>query len=89
VRRLCTTRICCIMKMVITKLSITKGRLATATVAIVLLVAVFIAGAQHGYDLGYTDGENKANGWWIDKKSQYYEAAKIKKKRISLKYNQI
>lgn len=68
---------------------ITKSRLLTAAVLLFLLVAVFFAGAHHGYSLGYTDGENRANGWWIDKKSRYYESGEIKKKRISLKYNQI
>jgi hypothetical protein len=53
------------------------------------MVSVFLAGAHRGYDLGYTDGENTANGWWIDKKSRYYESAEVIKKRINLKYNQI
>ena len=68
---------------------ITKGRLILATVTIILLVAVYLAGARHGYDLGYAGGENKANGWWIDKKSRYYESAEVKKKRLYLKHNQI
>ena len=68
---------------------ITRGRLIAATVTIILLVGVFLAGAHHGYDLGYVDGENRANGWWIDKKTSYYESAEIKKKRINLKHNQI
>jgi hypothetical protein len=68
---------------------ITKGRLIKATAAITLLVAVFLIGAQRGYDLGFAEGEKKANGWWIDKKSRYYESSEIKKKRISHKYNQI
>ena len=67
----------------------TKGRLVTAGLLIFLLVTVFFAGAHHGYSLGFVDGENKANGWWIDKKSRYYESAEIRKKRINLKYNQI
>lgn len=75
------------MKLLIAK--ITKVRLVKAAVAIVLLVAFFMAGAQRGYDLGFVEGEKKANGWWIDKKSRYYESAEIKKKRINLKYNQI
>ncbi|MBC2712963.1 MAG: hypothetical protein HGJ94_18805 [Desulfosarcina sp.] len=68
---------------------ITRDRLIAATVAVLLLVTVFLAGAHHGYDLGYTDGENQANGWWIDKKSHYYESAEVKKKRVNLKHNQI
>lgn len=68
---------------------ITKGRLIATAVTILLLISVFLAGAHRGYNLGYTDGENTANGWWIDKKSRYYESAEIKKKRINLKYNQI
>lgn len=68
---------------------ITRGRLIAATVTIILLVAVFLAGARHGYDLGYVNGENRANGWWIDKKTRYYESAEIRKKRINLKHNHI
>lgn len=68
---------------------ITKGRLITATVVIILLVTGFLAGAQHGYNLGYREGENRTNGWWIDKKTHYYESAEIRKKRISLKHNHI
>ncbi len=68
---------------------ITRGRFIAATVTLFLLVAVFLAGARHGYDLGHVDGENKANGWWIDKKTQYYESAEVRKKRINLKHNHI
>ena len=68
---------------------ITKGRLIAATVTLILLVAGFLAGAQHGYNLGYLDGENRANGWWIDKKTHYYESSEIRKKRINLKHNHI
>ncbi|WP_155318281.1 hypothetical protein [Desulfosarcina alkanivorans] len=68
---------------------ITKGKLITAAVAILLLISVFLAGAHRGYNLGYTDGENTANGWWIDKKSRYYESAEVRKKRVQRKYNQI
>ena len=68
---------------------ITKGRLITATVTLILLVAGFLAGAQHGYNLGYLDGENRANGWWIDKKTHYYESAEVTKKRINQKHNHI
>jgi hypothetical protein len=71
------------------KAFITKGRLVKAAVAILLMAAIFLAGAQRGYDLGYVDGENRANNWWIDKKSHYYESTKIKQKRINLKYNEI
>ena len=67
----------------------TTGRFFLAAVAILLLVAVFLAGAHRGYDLGYTDGQNTANGWWIDKKSRYYESAEIKKKRITRHFNRI
>jgi hypothetical protein len=35
------------------------------------------------------DGENKANGWWIDKKARYYDAAEVRKKRINRKHNHI
>lgn len=68
---------------------ITKSRLIAATVAIIFLAAVFLAGARHGYHLGYVDGENKANGWWIDKKARYYESSEIRKKRINRKLNHI
>ena len=68
---------------------VTKGRLIAATVTIIILIAVFLIGARHGYDLGYTDGENRANGWWIDKKSHYYESTEVRKKRINLKHNHI
>ena len=68
---------------------LSKGRLITATIFILVLFAVYVSGARHGYHLGYTDGQNSANGWWIDKKSQYYESAQIKKKRIIEKHNHI
>lgn len=68
---------------------ITKGRIIAATIAILLVVAGFLTGAHHGYDLGYVAGENRANGWWIDKKTRYYESAEIRKKRINLKHNHI
>jgi hypothetical protein len=68
---------------------ITKGRLFAAAVIIILLVAGFLVGVHHGYNLGYREGENRTNGWWIDKKTQYYESAEIRKKRINLKHNHI
>lgn len=68
---------------------ITKGRLFATIVAILLLTGAFLAGARQGYEIGYNDGEKTANGWWIDKKSRYYESAEVKKKRINLKFNQI
>jgi hypothetical protein len=73
----------------IMKSLITKSRVIVATVTIILLAAVFLIGAHRGYDLGYSDGEDTANGWWIDKKARYYESSEIKKKRIHRKYNQI
>jgi len=66
-----------------------KSWLITIALAAMMLVTVFFAGAQRGYDLGYKDGEAKANGWWIDKKSRYYESAEIKKKRIRHHHNYI
>lgn len=71
------------------KAFITKGRLIKAAMAIILMTAIFLAGAQRGYDLGYVDGESRANTWWIDKKSNYYESTKIKQKRIDLRYNEV
>lgn len=71
------------------RLLITKGRLIAVTVGIILVLAVFLAGARQGYNFGYTDGENRANGWWIDKKTRYYESAEVMKKRINLKHNHI
>ena len=71
------------------KALITKGRLVKVAMAIFLMAAIFMVGAQRGYDLGFVDGENKANTWWIDKKSNYYESTKIKQKRINLKYNEV
>ena len=68
---------------------VTLSRLITTTAAALLLVAVFFFGAHRGYNLGYSHRENSANGWWIDKKSRYYESSEIKKKRINLKYKQI
>jgi hypothetical protein len=67
----------------------TKGRLITAAIGIVFMVAVFLLGARQGYNLGYTDGQNKANGWWIAQKSRYFDSGKIRKKRFALKYNRI
>jgi hypothetical protein len=69
--------------------TITKGRLIAAAIGIILFASVFLAGAHRGYNLGFTDGESRANGWWIDKKSRYYESAEVKKKRINLKFNRI
>jgi hypothetical protein len=83
-REIKVQRICSIMK-----LFITRGRLVKAAMALILMAAIFLAGARRGYDLGFTDGETRTNSWWIDKKSNYYEATKIKQKRISLKYNEI
>jgi len=71
------------------KTCVTKGRLIVAAVSIIVLAAVFLAGARHGYDLGYTDGEKRTNGWWIDKKARYYESGEVRKKRINLKLNHI
>lgn len=68
---------------------ISKSRIITATVIIILMTIVFIAGVRHGYDIGFSDGENRANGCWIDKKSRYYESAEIKKKRLTLNHNAI
>ena len=34
---------------------ITKGRLIAATITLLFLLAGFLAGARHGYDLGYVD----------------------------------
>ena len=67
----------------------TKGRLFMAALSIILLVAVFLAGARHGYHLGYAEGERRTNGWWIDKKARYYESGEVRKKRITLKLNHI
>ena len=67
----------------------TRGKLLMAAVGIILLAAVFLAGARHGYDLGYTEGEKRTNGWWIDKKARYYESGEVRKKRITLKLNHI
>ena len=67
----------------------TKGRLFMAAAGIIVLVAVFLAGTRHGYDLGYTEGEKRTNGWWIDKKARYYESGEVRKKRINLKLNHI
>lgn len=68
---------------------VTRGRLIAATVTLFLLAVIFLAGAHHGYHLGFVDGENRANGWWIDKKTSYYESGEIKRKRINLKHNHI
>ena len=68
---------------------ITRGKLITTAIAILVLATIFLAGARHGYNLGYVDAENRTNGWWIDKKARYYESAEIKKKQIHRKHNQI
>ena len=67
----------------------TRDKMCLATVGLLLLIAVFLAGARHGYDLGYAEGEKRTNGWWIDKKAHYYESGEIRKKRFSRKLNQI
>ena len=71
------------------KVFFTKGRLFMAAAGIIVLVAVFLAGTRHGYYLGYTEGEKRTNGWWIDKKARYYESGEVRKKRINLKLNHI
>lgn len=71
------------------KVLFTKSRLFMAALVIILLVAVFLAGARHGYDLGYVEGERRTNGWWIDKKARYYESGEVRKKRINLNFNHI
>ena len=68
---------------------ITKGRVIAVTITLIFMAVTFLAGAQHGYDLGFVDGENKANCWWIDKKASYYESGEIKRKRLNLKHNYI
>lgn len=68
---------------------VTKGRIIALLVSMVLFAATFVVGARHGYQLGFQDGENRANSWWIDKKSRYYESAEIKKKRITMHHNQV
>ncbi|MGA6927309.1 MAG: hypothetical protein WBY88_16590 [Desulfosarcina sp.] len=68
---------------------ISKKRLIAATLCVILLAVIFLAGARQGYELGYADGENRANGWWIDKKARYYDSSEIKRKRIHRKHNQI
>jgi len=67
----------------------TKGRVVKTLVLFILLFAFFLAGAHKGYDWGYNQGQERANGWWIDKKSRYYDSTKVRKKRSHLKYNQI
>ena len=66
-----------------------KDRIIRTLVVFFLLALFFIAGAYQGYDRGYNEGQERANGWWIDKKSRYYESNKIRRKRITLKHNQI
>jgi hypothetical protein len=66
-----------------------KGRLIATTLALVLLAAAFLAGARHGYNLGYEDGESRTNGWWIDKKARYYESSEVHKKRIHRQHHHI
>lgn len=69
--------------------AMTKKRLIAVTVVITLILAVFIVGVHRGYRLGFTDGEKKANCWWIDQKSRYYESSEIRKSRLSQKFNEI
>ena len=72
-----------------TRTAMTKRRLIAVTVAVTLILAVFWVGVHRGYRLGFTDGEKKANCWWIDQKSRYYESSEIRKSRLSQKFNQI
>ena len=66
-----------------------KGRLIATALALALLTAPFLVGARHGYDLGYHDGEKRANGWWIDKKARYYESSEVRKKRIHRQHHHL
>ena len=68
---------------------ITKSRLIAATIALIMLAAIFLAGAHHGYNLGFVDGENRTNGWWIDKKARYYESGEVHKKRIHRRHHHV
>ena len=68
---------------------VTKRRIIALVVFMVFFAGTFLFGARHGYELGFNDGQNRANSWWIDKKSRYYESAEIKKKRIDMHHNQV
>lgn len=66
---------------------VSKRTFVAVVIVTVMLIAVFFTGIHHGYYLGYEDGEKKANGWWIDKKSLYYESSEIIKKRFTNNHN--
>ena len=68
---------------------ITPGKLCMATIGLLILIAVFVAGARHGYEVGYAAGEKQTNGWWIDKKARYYESSEVHKKRIHRQHHHI
>ena len=67
----------------------TKGRILVAAICIALMAAFFLAGAHHGYELGYADGESQTHGWWIDKKARYFESAEVTRKRMCRNHNHI
>lgn len=66
-----------------------KTKWIVVVLAVLVLGAVFLAGMMNGYHRGYTDGANQTNGWWIDKKTRYYESGEIIKKRIHRQHNHV
>jgi len=66
-----------------------RNKIIKTVLVLMLLLVFFLAGTHKGYDWGYADGQENANGWWIDKKSRYYESTKVRKKTIRLRHNEI
>ena len=71
------------------KLSINRNVIKTIVLATVLIFIAAMAGTLYGYRRGYRHAEAITNKWWIDQKSQYYDASEIIKKHHAKNFNAI
>lgn len=56
---------------------------------LVLLALVALVCEIHGFSRGFRQGEKETNGWWVDKKSTYYDTSELFKKQLADRYNVI
>jgi membrane protein DedA with SNARE-associated domain len=71
------------------KFSINKNVIKTIALAMVLIFIAGMAGTLYGYRRGYRHAEAITNKWWIDQKSQYYDASEIIKKQHAKNFDAI
>lgn len=62
------------------KFSINIKMIGTIVITTVLILIAGLAGTFYGYHRGYRHAEAITNKWWIDQKSQYYDASEVIKK---------